>query len=333
MPTDITEVLKKVKHIEIVAKRAVNDIFAGQYQSTFRGQGMEFSEVRLYEPGDDIRLIDWNVTAREGRPYIKRYVEERELTVLFMVDISASGMFGTSRSKLEAALEVAATLMFSAIKNNDKVGLITFCDKVIDHYRPRKGKANILHLIRELLTCDPIRRPTDLEVSLDYVNRVQKRRAVIFLLSDFLCESFQSPGRGIFKKRMVKAKIPKQLQNEKRQILNRYVSDPINPEIHRAIRLCSLKHDLIALTLTDPREIDFPNVGFITFQDAETGEMIEVDTADEGVRLWLRDRFMASRARISGMLKKSNVDQVEIATASDGVANLKRFFQMREKRQ
>lgn len=329
MAKDIAEVLKKVRRIEIVANRAVNDLFAGQYKSAFRGQGMEFNEVRQYEPGDDIRLIDWNVTARAGQPYIKRYVEERELTVLFLVDISASGMFGTSRSKLEAAVEVAATLMFSAIRNNDKVGLITFCDTVIDHYRPRKGKANILHLIRELITCEPVKRPTNLEASLDYITRAQKRRAVIFLLSDFLCNTFQDAKSGL--KKMVRARIPKKLTVDTRRSPS-HVPEPFDPEIHRAIQMCSSKHDLIALSLSDPREIEFPDVGFITLEDAETGERIEIDTSDPIVREWLKERFRDSRERISWMLKKSEVDQLEIATASDGIANLKRFFQMRERR-
>lgn len=182
---EVSDLLKKVRRLEIVSNRFANDLFAGQYKSVFRGRGMEFSEVREYQPGDDIRQIDWNVTARAGRPFIKRFVEERELTVLFMVDISASGLFGSVRSKLDTAVEVAATLMFSALKNNDKVGLMTFCDDVLDYRPPRKGKANVLQLIRLLVGTRPIARKTDIEKAVQYANRVLKRRAVIFLISDF----------------------------------------------------------------------------------------------------------------------------------------------------
>ena len=183
----VVEILKKVQRIQIVANRAVNDLFAGQYKSVFRGRGMEFDEVREYQPGDDIRTIDWNVTARTGNCFIKRFCEERELTVLFLVDVSASGAFGsTQQSKLELAVEIAALLMFSALKNNDKVGLIQFCDDVLDYLPPRKGKSHVLHIIRKLVGAQPVARDTNLDKALDFLNRVQKRRAVVFLMSDFL---------------------------------------------------------------------------------------------------------------------------------------------------
>ena len=183
----VIDILKKVRRIQIVANRTVNDLMAGQYKSVFRGRGMEFDEVREYQPGDDIRTIDWNVTARTGTPFIKRFCEERELTVLLLVDVSASGVFGSgSQSKLELAVEMAALLMFSALKNNDKVGLLTFCDRVLDYFPPRKGKANVLQLIRQLVSAEPVPRETKLASALEYLNRVQKRRAVVFLLSDFL---------------------------------------------------------------------------------------------------------------------------------------------------
>jgi len=175
----VAEILKKVQRIQIVANRAVNDLFAGQYNSVFRGRGMEFDEVREYQPGDDVRTIDWNVTPRAGAPYIKRFCEERELTVLFLVDVSASGAFGSlSQSKLEMVVEVAALLMFSALKNNDKVGLVLFCDQVLGYFPPRKGKQNVLHLIRELLAAEPVARHTDLGEALEFLNRVHKRRSV-----------------------------------------------------------------------------------------------------------------------------------------------------------
>ncbi|MGL6193338.1 MAG: DUF58 domain-containing protein, partial [Thermoguttaceae bacterium] len=172
---DIPEILKKVRRIEITANRSVNELFAGQYKSVFRGRGMEFSEVREYEPGDDIRQIDWNVTAREGKPYIKRFSEERELTIMFLVDLSASGIFGSNRAKLDTAIEIIATLMFSALKNNDKVGLITFCDKVEQHFVPRKGKGNVLRLLRELIGAEPIRAAADIDSVIEHFTRTQKR--------------------------------------------------------------------------------------------------------------------------------------------------------------
>ena len=210
---NILDILKKVRHIQIVANRTVNDLLAGQYKSVFRGRGMEFDEVREYQPGDDIRTIDWNVTARTGSPFIKRFCEERELTVLLLVDISASGVFGSvSQAKLDLAVEVAALLMFSALKNNDKVGLLTFADRVYDYFPPRKRKANVLRLIRQLVSAEPVAAETNLAVALDYLNRVQKRRAVVFLLSDFLA-----------------------------------------PAARHAMAIANRHHDLVAVTVSDPR--------------------------------------------------------------------------------
>lgn len=291
MTLSVTELLKKVRRLEIVSNRFANDLFAGQYKSVFRGRGMEFNEVREYQPGDDIRSIDWNVTARAGRPYVKRFVEERELTVLFMVDISASGIFGTNRSKWDASVEAAATLMFSALKNNDKVGLLTFCDKVENYYKPAKGKANILHLIRELLQTEPIARPADLNAALEYVNRILKRRAVIFLLSDFL-----------------------------------------TPQPGRELIVCRRKHDLIALSTVDAGEREFPQVGFLTLFDPETGQEIEVDTGDPKVRHFLADQMRNKRNEIAGCLKKSKVDLLEFGTEDDFTKDLRRFFRARAKR-
>ena len=291
MAPSVTELLKKVKRLEIVSNRFANDLLAGQYKSAFRGRGMEFSEVREYQPGDDIRLIDWNVTARAGRPYIKRFVEERELTVLFMVDISASGLYGSVRSRLDAAIEIVATLMFSALKNNDKVGLLTFADTVRNYYRPIKGKSNILRLIRELVSCQPVPGPTDMNGAIDYVNRVLKRRAVVFLLSDF------------------------------------YV-----PELDRSLAVCHRKHDLIAMSLDDPREKAFPNVGFLRLLDPETGDIVEVDTASQAVRQALSDRLSEKRNDIEQQLKRAKVDRLELDTTDDFLTDIRRFFHAREKR-
>ena len=289
---DVAEILKRVQRIQIVANRTVNDLFAGQYKSVFRGRGMEFDEVREYQPGDDVRTIDWNVTARQGTPFIKVFCEERELTVMFLVDVSASGAFGSgSRSKLDMVVEVAALLMFSALKNNDKAGLITFCDEVIQYFPPRKGKANVLHLIRELVAVEPIRRETNLEEALEFLNRVQKRRAVTFLISDFLA-----------------------------------------PDAKHAMAVSNKRHDLVAITVTDPREHVLPDVGFISLVDAETGQVVEVDTRHPGVRDLFETRSVQRGERLSGELKKLGVDELPIRTDEEYLTSLRRFFHMREKR-
>jgi len=289
---DVATILKRVQRIQIVANRTVNDLFAGQYKSVFRGRGMEFDEVREYQPGDDVRTIDWNVTARTGIPFIKRYCEERELTVLFLVDASASGAFGSGqRSKLDMVVEVAALLMFSALKNNDKVGLVTFCDEVLDYFPPRKGKANVLHLIRELISVEPVARPTDLAAGLEFVSRVQKRRAVVFLISDFLA-----------------------------------------PEARQALAVCRQRHDLIAVTVGDPREHALPDVGFISLVDAETGDIVELDTRHPKVRAMFAEETTRRSERLTEQLRKVGVDELPIHTDEDYLHSLRRFFHMRERR-
>jgi len=289
---DIAEILRKVQRIQIVANRTVNDLFAGQYKSVFRGRGMEFDEVREYQPGDDVRSIDWNVTARSGTAFIKRFCEERELTVLFLVDVSASGAFGSGeRSKLDMVVEVAAMLMFSALKNNDKVGLVTFCDDVIDYFPPRKGKAHVLHLIRELVAVEPVARETNLQAVLEFLSKVQKRRAVAFLISDFIA-----------------------------------------PEARHTMAVCNRRHDLIAMTVADPREQVLPDVGFITLQDAETGELVELDTRSAQVRSLFRRRAEQRAEDLSQLLKKVGADELAIRTDEDYVRSIHRFFRIREKR-
>ena len=289
---DVASILKKVQRIQIVANRTVNELFAGQYKSVFRGRGMEFDEVREYQPGDDVRTIDWNVTARAGTTYIKRFSEERELTVLFAVDASASGAFGSGeRSKLEMVVEVAALLMFSALKNNDKVGLVTFCDSVLGYYPPRKGKGNVLHLIRELLAVEPVARPTSLSAALEFLSRVLKRRAVVFLISDFFA-----------------------------------------PQTQEALALCNSRHDLIAVTVTDPRERVLPDVGFISLVDAETGQIVELDTRHPQVRALFAARTAQRTQELSTQLRKAGVDELAIATNEDYLKSLRRFFHMRERR-
>ena len=291
MNGQLSDILKKVRRLEIVSNRSANDLFAGEYKSVFRGQGIEFSEVREYQPGDDVRLIDGNVTARAGRPFIKRFVEERELTILFMLDVSASGIFGSRRGKLDTAVEAAATLMFSALKNNDKVGLLTFCDEVIDCRPPRKGKGAVLRLIREMIAQEPVPRPTDLAKALDYANRILKRRSVVFLISDFFA-----------------------------------------PQADKELAICRRKHDLIALSLTDPREADFPNVGLIRLRDPETGQTAEVDTASSHVRALLARRLGAQRESVKNCLNHYGIDQLEIGTERNYVKDLRGFFEKRRGR-
>ncbi len=293
MPSkNVAEILKKVQQIQIVANRTVNDMFAGQYKSVFRGRGMEFDEVRQYQPGDDIRTIDWNVTARTGDCFIKRYCEERELTVLFVVDVSASGIFGsTDHSKLDLVIEIAAMLMFSALKNNDKVGVITFCDEVVEFIPPRKGKAHVLRMIRQLVDVDPIAKETSIQAALEFLNRVQKRRAVVFLLSDFLGDT---PGK--------------------------------------TLAISNRRHDLTAITVSDRHEQTLPDVGFVTLQDAETGDVVEVDTRHPRVRALFASQNVERSDALSQQLTRQGVDQLPIETQGDYLLSLRKFFRMREKR-
>lgn len=264
------EILRSVRKIEIRTSKMVQDVFSGEYHSVFKGRGIEFAEAREYQPGDDVRSIDWNVTARMGHPYVKQFVEERELTVVLMVDVSSSGKFGsTGRSKAEIAAEICAVIAFSAIRNNDKVGLLIFSDKVEKFVPPKKGRQHVLRVIRELLCSPPTGRNTDIAAAMDYMGRVLRRRSVVFLVSDFLAQGYE-----------------------------------------KSMSIASRKHDLICLSMNDPREVDIPKVGRILLSDAETGERVLVDTRDPRAR----DRFKAlASQRLSGRsksLKSMNVDTV-----------------------
>ncbi|MCR9199817.1 MAG: DUF58 domain-containing protein [Planctomycetaceae bacterium] len=292
MTQSLADIIRKVQRIQIVARRSVNDLMAGQYRSVFRGRGMEFDEVREYQPGDDVRTIDWNVTARAGTPFIKRFSEERELTVLFVVDVSASGMFGSAeRSKLDVMIEMSALLMFSALKNNDKAGLLLFAGDVVSFFPPRKGKANVLRLIREMLATEPVAQETRLEAALEYLNRVQKRRAVVFLISDFQTTAAR-----------------------------------------QALAVSSGRHDLVAITVVDPREQALPDVGFLTLEDAETGQLVEVDTRHPEVRRMFSEAASARLGNLSEGLKKAGVDQLSVDTSESYTSSLRRFFETRERR-
>jgi uncharacterized protein (DUF58 family) len=289
------EILKKVRQIEIRTNREVTDVLGGQYHSVFKGHGMEFEEVREYLPGDEVRSIDWNVTARFGHPYIKKFKEERELTVMLIVDVSASGQFGSVRqTKNELAAELAAVLAFSAIRNNDKVGLIMFTDQVEKYLSPKKGRGHVLRVIREILAFKPKGRGTNLKAALDYLNHVQSRRAVTFVLSDF------------------------QVQDEE--------------TVRKKLRVASKRHDVVALSLRDPREEELPAVGLVELRDAETDEWALVDTFDRNVR----EQFAAkARLRLEGlrrMLRSASIDHVEIRCEADYMVPLIKFFKMRERR-
>jgi uncharacterized protein (DUF58 family) len=289
------EVLKKVRQIEIRTNREVTDVLGGQYHSVFKGHGMEFEEVREYLPGDEVRSIDWNVTARFGHPYIKKFKEERELTVMLIVDVSASGQFGSVRqTKNELAAELAAVLAFSAIRNNDKVGLIMFTDQIEKYVPPKKGRSHVLRVIREILAFQPKGRGTNLKAALDYLNHVQSRRAVTFVLSDF------------------------QVQDEE--------------TVRKKLRVASKRHDVVALSLRDPREEELPAVGLVELRDAETDERVLVDTFDRSVREQFAARSRLRLEALRRMLRSASVDHVEIRCETDYMLPLIKFFKMRERR-
>ena len=287
-----TEQLKTVRKIHVRTSHLVSDLFAGQYQSAFRGQGMEFAEVRHYLPGDDIRAIDWNVTARTGIPHLKRFVEERELTVMLVVDASASTRFGTvSQLKSEMAAEMAALFAFSAISNNDKVGLVMFSDRVELSLAPKKGTRHVLRVIREVLSFRAQHAGTDIAAALEHLNRVSKRRGVVFLISDFL-----DAGAGL------------------------------------ALKIASHRHDVIGVMLDDPREWTLPDVGLMVFQDAETGERLTVDTGSRRVRQAFEQRAEEARRQRARTLRGAGIDTIAVRTDRSYVEVLLRFFRLRERR-
>lgn len=278
--------------MQIRARRAVEDLLGGEYRSVFKGTGIAFEEVREYQPGDDIRAIDWNVTARMGHPFIKRFIEERELTVMLVVDVSASHEFGTRQQhKREVAAEIAALLAFSAIANNDKVGLISFTDQVERFVPPRKGTRHVLRLIRDVLFFQPQRPGTNLRSALDYLNRVLHRRAIIFLLSDFLDTGFE-----------------------------------------RAFKRTGKRHDLIAVPVGDAREAELPDVGLMQFEDAETGRQILLDTSSPEVRQSFAEQAGQRRARLKQLANAARIDVIEVSTDGRHLDALIRFFQLRERR-
>jgi len=286
------EILKQVRRIEISTRGLVNEVFSGEYHSVFKGRGMSFAEVREYEYGDDIRSIDWNVTARTGQPFVKIFEEERELTVMLLVDVSASGDFGSrERLKGELAVEICALLAFSAIKNNDKVGLVIFSDHVEKFVPPRKGRRHVLRVLRELLYHRPEGRGTDIASALEYLTHVQRKKAVTFLVSDFRDDGFE-----------------------------------------KALAVAGRRHDLIAVRLADAREAELPAVGLLELEDPETGERVLVDTSKATFRAAFKSVNGRRRAVLDRTLRRSKVDVIDVETGRPYVKALMRFFRDRMRR-
>jgi uncharacterized protein (DUF58 family) len=301
MKSDQTKaIMKKMRQIEVRTRRKVNDTLAGQYHSVFKGRGLDFDEVREYVPGDEMRSIDWNVTARAGRPFVKKFTEERELTILLVVDVSASGNFGSAgQSKRELAAEMACVLAFSAIRNNDKVGLILYSDEVEEYLPPKKGRRHVMRVVREILFFAQKGRGTNTVKALDFANNLLRRKAIVFLISDF-----------------------------------QFSGDPDTAlaNLRRAMRQTNSRHDLVALHIQDAREKSLPDVGMLALEDAETGEVVEVDTTDPQVRSRFEKEVAARQQTIRRGIRSEAVDILELDTAIPYLPALQRFFKNRERR-
>lgn len=286
------EVVRQIRRLQLFARRAVEDLLGGEYHSVFKGMGIAFEEVREYQPGDDVRTIDWNVTARMGHPFIKRFIEERELTVMLLVDCSGSQRFGTAyQQKREVAAELAALLAFCAVSNNDKVGLAAFSDRIERYLPPRKGTRHVLRLIRDVLYFEPSRHGTSLREALDFLNRVQHRRAIVFLISDFLDRDYE-----------------------------------------RLLKRTGRRHDLVLVRITDPREQELPAVGLLELEDAETGQRHLVDTSSLAVRQAYAQAARQRRLELRQLADSARIDLIEVATDGGHLDALVRFFQLRERR-
>ena len=287
------EVIRQIRRLQLKARRAVESLMGGEYHSVFKGSGIAFDEVREYQPGDDIRSIDWNVTARMGHPFVKRFIEERELTVMLLVDVSGSQQFGTlAQQKREVAAELAAVLAFSAVSNNDRVGLIQFTDQVERFVPPRKGTRHVLRLIRDVLFFQPVRRGTSLREGLDFLNRVLRRRVIVFLMSDFLDDNFE-----------------------------------------RAYKRAGRRHDLVSVRITDPREEALPAVGLVQLEDCETGARRLVDTGSRAVRRHFEEAARKRREDMLQLARAAGTDLIEVSTDGGHLDALLRFFRLRERRQ
>jgi uncharacterized protein (DUF58 family) len=304
MPKDARKsnkaIMSGMRQLEIRTRRLVNDSLAGAYHSVFKGRGMDFDEVREYSPGDEVRTIDWNVTARAGRTFIKKFTEERELTIFLLVDISASGNFGSGAlSKRDLAAELASALAFSAIRNSDKVGLLLYTDRVERYLPPKKGRRHVLRVVRDILYHEPEGTGTDTVRALDVVNHVLHRRAIVFLISDFESPKDEATARA---------------------------------ELRRAMRQTNRRHDLIAVHVEDPRERELPNVGIVALEDAETGEIVELDTASPRVRDRFKQQSLERARRLVSDFRSEGVDTLQLQTDSAYMPALQRFFKTRERR-
>ena len=286
------ELMQKIRAIQIKTSHMVTELMAGEYVSAFKGRGMEFNAVREYTPGDDVRLIDWNVTARMDQPFIKEYIEERELNVMLMVDVSSSGEFGsTGKFKNEISAEVASILAFAAIRNNDKIGLIVFSNKIEHYIPPKKGKAHVWNIIRTILNYQPEGRLTDLNIPLEYLLKIQKRKCIAFLISDFQATNYETN-----------------------------------------VKLTRQKHDLVAISISDPRERDLPKVGLINLRDSETGETLLIDTDNREMTKLLTSYEREKRGKFKKLFRSIGVDTIEIDTDGSLVEPIIRYFKIREKR-
>ena len=292
MSLNVKELMKQVGQIRLITNRLVDEHLSGEYHSVFKGHGIEFDEVREYTPGDDIRSIDWNVTARMGAPFVKRFCEERELTILFLVDVSGSQAFGSGqRAKSELAAEITCVLALSAIKNQDKIGLILFSDRIEKSIPPRKGRTAAMRLVREVLATEETRRGTDLAGALRFLNQVQKRRAVVFIISDFMDSGFE-----------------------------------------RELRVTARRHDVICCSLSDPREEELPDVGLLEIQDPETGELELLDTSSTALRDTFRDNARQEQEARAKLFRKHRIDALHLSTDRPFIEDIHKLFHQRQVR-
>jgi uncharacterized protein (DUF58 family) len=329
------EILKKIRQIELRTNRLVSDTLAGQYHSVFKGQGMNFEEVREYQPGDDVRSIDWNVTARMNHPFIKKFVEERELTLMLLLDASGSGVFGSrEQSKRELAAEIASVLAFSAIRNNDKVGLILFTDTIETFIPPRKGRKHVLRVIREALFFQPRRRGTDLNQALEFMMHVTPHKAIAVILSDFVGSPAQraagaapaapdEPGTfGRIPSAHARSRLRPQLM----------LLESLAQASFALLRQANRRHDVVAVQITDPCELELPALGRLVLEDAETGEIVEVGTGDARKRAAFAERQARAQADLARLFRSAGIDAIQLRTDEPYTAALGKFFETREKR-
>jgi uncharacterized protein (DUF58 family) len=310
------EILKKIRQIELRTSRLVSETLAGAYHSVFKGQGMNFEEVREYQPGDEVRTIDWNVTARMNHPFVKKFVEERELTLMLLVDVSGSGLFGSrDQSKRELAAEIASVLAFSAIRNNDKVGLILFSDTVEKFIPPRKGRKHVLRVIREVLFFEPRQQGTDLNQALEFLLHVTPHKAITVIISDFI-------GSPADPRRHGHSRLRPQLM----------LLESLAQASFALLRQANRRHDVVAVQITDPCELELPDLGRLVLEDAETGEIVEVGTGDSRKRQAFAERQAKAQSDLTRLFRTAGIDAIRLRTDQSYTSALARFFETREKR-